>query len=104
MPTNWAGLQVRSAPIFTLLSNNTAQDPQVCPSRTDVPWLQVPHKVAGRSYPSISGFRGTVSAQPKEDANEGARRQEEECENFRYTGWGCSAGETRAQQQSLTTL
>ena len=58
--------QVRSIPIFTLLPNNTAQDPQVSPSRTDFPWLQVPHKVAGRSYPSTTGFRGTVSLQPKE--------------------------------------
>ena len=49
-----------------LLRNNTAQDPQVSPSRTDFPRLQVPHKVAGRSYPSTTGFQGTVSVQPKE--------------------------------------
>ena len=105
MPTNWAGLKARSVPIFTLLSSNATRDHQARPSRTDVPWPQVPHKVSGRSHPSATGFRGTVSARPREeDANEGACRQEEERENFGYTGWGFSAGERRSQQQSPTAL
>ena len=96
MPTNRAGLQARSAPTFTLLSSNASRDHQASPSRTDVPWPQVSHKVAGRSHSSTTGFWGT--------ANEGARRQEEERENFEYTGWRCSAGETRTQQQGLIAL
>ena len=86
MTTNWAGLQVRSAPILTLLSSNAAGDHQGSPSTTDIPWSQVPHKVARRNYPSTTGFRGTVSVRPREeDANEGACRQDEERVNFRYT-------------------
>ena len=105
MPPNWAGLQARSAPTFTLLLSNASRDHQASPSRTDVPWPQVSHKIAGRSHSSTTGFWGTVSAWPREEAaNEGARRQDEERENFEYTGWRCSAGETRTQQQGLIAL
>ena len=106
MPTNWAGLQARNALIFTLLSSNATRDNQASTGRADVPWPQVLHKVAGRSHSATTGFRGTASAWPwKEAANEGTCRQEEERENFEYTGWGgCSAGETRTQQQSLIAL